>query len=210
MTPISQQEAARQIVYFGHRLDAKGYAAANDGNLSIRLDADTVLCTPTMVSKGALTEEMLVLLRMDGTVLSSGKPSSEVKMHLRVYRENPEARAVAHLHPPTATSFAAAGIPLDMPLLTEAVMGLGPIPLAPFAMPGTEEVPESIAPFCATHKGALLSNHGAITWGPTLEAACFRMETLEQIAIVTLNVRYIMKETANVISDADVERLLGR
>jgi len=202
-------QAADQIVFYGKRLYDRGFAAANDGNLSVRLSEDTILCTPTGVSKGTMTPDILVRMKLDGTVLSSGglPPSSEAKMHLRVYRENPAVMAVVHVHPPVAQSFAAAGIPLDMPLLTESIVSLGPVPVAPFALPSTEEVPDSIAPFCKTHKAVLLSNHGPLTWGADLQEACFRMEVLEQLATVTLNVRYIMKETGNQISPENIARL---
>ena len=201
------EEAGAQIVEFGKRLYQQGFTAANDGNLSCKTGEDTILCTPTGVSKGYLAKEMLVHMQLNGTLLSPGKPSSEVKMHIRVYQENPKVMAVVHVHPPVATSFAAAGIPLEDALLTEAVVGLGPIPLAPFALPSTEEVPNSIAPFCNTHNGALLGNHGAITWGKSLEEACFRMETLEQVAKVTMNVKYILHGMHNEISKENVARL---
>ena len=203
------EDAAAQIVYYGKRLYDRGFAAANDGNLSVKLSENEILCTPTGVSKGAMTPEMLIHMRLDGTVLSSNgySPSSEAKMHLRVYRENPDVMAVVHVHPPAAQSFAAAGIALDMPLLTESVVSIGVVPVAPFALPSTEEVPDSIAPFCKTHKAVLLSNHGPLTWGADLQEACFRMEVLEQLATVTLNVRYIMRETGNQISPENIARL---
>lgn len=205
----TKSEAAAQIVSYGKRLYDRGYAAANDGNLSVKLSDDTILCTPTGVSKGCLTPEMLVEMALDGRVLSQGTlpPSSEVKMHLRVYQENPAVMAVVHVHPPVASSFAAAGIPLDTPLLTEAIVGLGPVPLAPFALPSTEEVPDSVAPFCRTHKAVLLSNHGPLTWGASLEEACFRMEILEHLATVTMNVCYVMRDTHNKLSEENIARL---
>lgn len=205
----SLEEAGKQIVAYGKRLYDRGYAAANDGNLSCRLSENTILCTPTGVSKGAMTPEMLVQVNLDGKILASGgiPPSSEVKMHLRVYQENPQVMAVAHLHPPVASSFAAAGIPLELPLLTEAVVSLGPVPVAPFALPSTSEVPDSITPFCKTHNAVLLSNHGPLTWGGDLQEACFRMEILEHLATVTMNVCYILKDTHNQISPENIARL---
>lgn len=204
---ISMEEARKQIVEYGRRLYERGFAAANDGNLSCRIAEDEVLCTPTGVSKGYMTPEMLVHMKLDGTILSGGVPSSEAKMHLRVYLENPAIMAVVHLHPPVSTSFAAAGIPLDQPLLTEAIAALGTVPVAPFALPSTEEVPNSIADISKTHNGALLRNHGPITWGTTLKEACFRMEILEQLATATLNVCYIMKQPGKQISDENIARL---
>lgn len=205
----TRAEAAAQIVSYGKRLYDRGYAAANDGNLSIKLSDNAILCTPTGVSKGCMTPDMLVEMTLGGSIVSQGAlpPSSEVKMHLRVYHENPVVMAVVHVHPPVASSFAAAGIALDTPLLTEAIVGLGPVPLAPFALPSTEEVPDSIAPYCKSHKAVLLSNHGPLTWGSTLEEACFRMEILEHLATVTMNVCYVMRDTHNKLSEENIARL---
>ena len=159
----SDFQVKRDILEIGRRMYAKNFVAANDGNISAKVSDNTIWCTPTGVSKGYMTEDMLVLMDLDGNVLKGGmKPSSEVKMHLRVYKENPAVQAVVHAHPPAATSYAIAGMPLNRAILTEAVMGIGEIPLAPYAMPGTEEVPDSIAPFVNTHNGCLLANHGPL------------------------------------------------
>lgn len=190
----TRAEAARLMLDIGRRMEERGYVVGNDGNLSCLLDSGSVLSTPTGVSKGHMTEEMLVETDLDGNVLYEGpkKPSSELRMHLRVYKENPDVGGVAHAHPITATSFAAAGIALDEPILTEAVTAIGSIPVARFGTPGTSEVPDSIAPFCNEYNGALLANHGVVTWGPHLELAFFRLEWVEVIAKATLITKYVI------------------
>ena len=141
-------EAKKLIVEIGRRMYAKNFVAANDGNISCKVDENTIWTTPTGVSKGFMTEDMLVKLRLDGTVISQGErgPSSEVKMHLRVYNENPEVGGVCHAHPPAATAFACAHMGLEEPLLGEAVMSLGPVPCAPYGRTGTAELPAAAAP----------------------------------------------------------------
>ena len=183
-----EEKAARKLmVEIGRRMYERGMVAANDGNISVRLAEDIFLTTPTCVSKGFLKAEELVLVDGRGRVLSGDKrPSSELKMHLRVYQENSAVGAVTHAHPPIATAFAVAGIPLDQAILTEAVVNLGVIPVAAYATPGTEEVPESIAPFCLDYHGVLLANHGALTWGEDLLQAFYRLESLEMVAKTTL------------------------
>lgn len=131
-------EAKKAILDIGKRMYDKGFVASNDGNISCKVGTNTIWTTPTGVSKGFMTQDMMVKMDLNGNILMGRyKPSSEVKMHLRVYRENPDVQAVTHAHPPVATSFAIAGIPLDKAVLTEAVMGLGTIPVARYATPGT-------------------------------------------------------------------------
>ena len=192
---MEEQIARQRIVEIGRRMYDRRYVASNDGNISVKLDENTVLTTPTGISKGFLQEHMLVKVDMEGKVLEGTmKPSSELKMHLRVYRENPKVGAVVHAHPVTATAFAVAGISLEEPILTEIVAGLGPVPLAPYALPGSEEVPESIAPFCKNYQGCLLANHGALTWGEDLKRAYYHMESLEHYAMILLQTSYIIKK----------------
>ena len=182
----SDREAKEQILEIGRRMYAKNFVASNDGNISCRVSSTTLWCTPTGVSKGFMTEDMLVLMDTDGHVLQgTWQPSSEMKMHLRVYRENPDWRAVVHAHPPVSTAFASARRPLDRPILTEVVLTIGEVPLAPYGMPGTKEVPDSIAPFVRTHNGCLLANHGALSWGRDAMEAWMRMEAIEYYALIT-------------------------
>ena len=161
----------------------RGYVVGHDGNVSLRLGEDQILITPSGVSKGRLEPDMLVVCDLEGRVLEGERyPSSETAMHLLVYRERPDAAAVVHAHPPAATAFAICRRPLAERYLTETVSGLGEIPVAPFAMPSTGEVPESIRPLVQGHSGVLLANHGALTWGRELWEAFDRMETVEQTA----------------------------
>ncbi|MDY3014350.1 MAG: class II aldolase/adducin family protein [Evtepia sp.] len=186
----SDAQAKAQILAAGLKIYQRGLVAANDGNLSVRVGDNALWVTPTGVSKGAMTEDMLVKLDLDGNLLEgTRKPSSETKMHLRIYRENPDVRAVVHAHPPAATAFATAGLPLDRPVLQEAVVQLGEVPVAPFALPGSQAVADSVAPFCRTHRALLLEYHGAVTWGDTMEQAHYRLECLEQMALVTLHLK---------------------
>ncbi len=206
----TEQEAKDAILEIGRRMYEKNFVAANDGNISVKVGDATIWCTPTGVSKGFMTEDMLVRMDLDGNVLEgSHRPSSEIKMHLKVYRENPEVGAVVHAHPPAATAHAVAGIPLNRAILTETVMGIGEIPLAPYAMPGTEEVPDSIVPYLHTHNGCLLENHGAITWGRDAMEAWMRMESLEYFALIDLYT-YGAPGHATVLTRAQIDRLIER
>ena len=175
----SDAQAKAEILDAGRKIYQRGLVAANDGNLSVRVGDNALWVTPTGVSKGAMTEDMLVKLSLDGTVLEgTRKPSSETKMHLRIYQENPAVRAVVHAHPPAATAFAAAGLPLDRPVLQEAVVQLGTVPVAPFALPGSQAVADSVAPYCQAYRALLLEYHGAVTWGTSMEQAHYRLECL--------------------------------
>lgn len=206
---LQVSEARKQIIDVGKRMYQQGFVAANDGNISCKIAEDVILATPTGVSKGFMTEDMLVEMTMDGEVLRQGdySPSSEVKMHLRAYRENPEIVAITHAHPPVATAFAIAGIPLDRPILTEPIVLLGSVPIAKYATPGTQEVPDSIAPFCTTHNAVLLANHGALTWGKDLLQAFYRLESVEYYAKITMYVENILGK-ANYLSEKQIEPLL--
>ena len=203
----TDREAKTLLLEAGRRLYERGFVASNDGNMSVLVSAGTLWTTPTGVSKGFMTEDMLVKTDLAGTVLEgTRKPSSELKMHLRVYQENPDLRAAVHAPPPAATSFAIAGLPLDRPILPEAIVQLGTVPVAPYAEPGTQAVPDSIAPFCRDFGGVLLANHGALTWGYDLTQAYYRMETLEYYAQVTINSVFLLGR-ANALTGEQVERL---
>lgn len=206
----SDYEAKQLILEVGRRMYAKNFVASNDGNISCKVSDTTLWCTPTGVSKGFMSDDMLVLMDIEGNVLKGNlKPSSEMKMHLRVYTENPKVKAVVHAHPPAATSYAIAGLPLNRAILTEAVMGIGEIPLAPYAMPGTQEVPDSIAPFVTTHNGCLLANHGALTWGNDVMEAWMRMESIEYYALVSMYTHGLIGQ-ANELTCEQVDRLIER
>ncbi|MDR7078588.1 L-fuculose-phosphate aldolase [Neobacillus niacini] len=204
----SNQEAKEMICEIGRRVYNRNYVAANDGNISVKVGPNEIWTTPTGVSKGYMTADMMVKMDLSGIVISGNlKPSSEVKMHLRVYNENPEVNAVVHAHPPVATSFAIAGISLDKPVLPEAIVLLGNVPVAPYALPGTQEVPDSIAPYCKTHNAVLLANHGALTWGRDLMEAHFRMESLEHYATILMYSNNILKK-ANELNRSQIADLI--
>lgn len=205
---MSDFEAKKSILDIGRRMYERGFVASNDGNISCKVGPNTIWTTPTGVSKGFMKQEMLVKMDLNSRVLMGKyKPSSEVKMHLRVYQENPEVQAVTHAHPLVATSFAIAGINLDAAILTEAVLGLGSIPIAKYATPGTDEVPESIAPFVNTHNGVLLANHGALTWGKDIYQAFYRLESIEYYATILMYTGNIIGRQ-NVLSCDQVDKLL--
>lgn len=179
-------DARQALCEYGRRLWQRGTVAANDGNLSVRIGEDRLLATPTGVSKGFMAPGDLILTDLDGTVVQGErKPSSELKMHLEVYRLRPDVQAVVHAHPPVATAFALAGVPLDQCLLPESVLTMGAIPIAPYATPSTDEIPASIRGYITKADAVLLANHGAVVWADSLEAAYYRMETLEHTATIT-------------------------
>lgn len=205
----SDFEAKKMIIEIGKRMYQKGFVAANDGNISCKVAPDIIWTTCTGVSKGFMTPDMLVKMNINGKVLiGQRKPSSEVKMHLRVYEENPEVMAVTHAHPPVATSFAIAGIGLDKAVLPEAVVQLGTVPIAKYATPGTQEVPDSIAPFCKDYNGVLLANHGALSWGRDVTEAFYRLESMEYYATILMYTGNIIGKQ-NELSCHQVDDLLG-
>jgi L-fuculose-phosphate aldolase len=205
----TDQEAKRTIVEVGKRMYAKNFVAANDGNISCKVDHDIIWTTPTGVSKGFMSEDILVKMKLDGTVLSSGKlkPSSEVKMHIRAYQENPEIMGITHAHPPICTSFAIAGIGLDKAIYPEALVNLGTVPCIHYETPGSQGIPDSIAPYCRDYNALLLGNHGALSWGKSLIEAFFRLESMEHYAMVLMYTGNIIGK-ANVLSCDQVEELL--
>jgi L-fuculose-phosphate aldolase len=196
------------IVEVGRRLWHRGYVASNDGNISVRLDDGRLITTPKSVSKGFMSPDMMVITDLSGKKLAGERePSSEIKMHLQVYRDRPDARAVVHAHPPHATAFAVAGIPLDRAVLAEVVTTLGSIPIAEYATPSTDELPAACSKYLKAHDGLLLANHGALTLGPDLFTAYYRMETIEHFAKISLYTRLLGRE--NLLSREEVQRLQG-
>ena len=206
---MSEKKAKKAILDIGQRMYVRNFVAANDGNISIRTGENEVWATPTGVSKGFMKKKMLVKVDLEGNVLEgTKKPSSELKMHLRAYQENPELLSVCHAHPPICTCFAIAGIPLDVPVLAEAVITLGDVPVAPYAELGSKEVPEVIAPYCHTHNGVLLANHGAVTWAEDPYSAYYRLESMDYYANILMITGKILKEQ-NTLTEEQVERLLA-
>jgi L-fuculose-phosphate aldolase len=182
----------KNIIEAGKRAYARGYVAAKDGNISVRVDAKRILITPSGVSKGYMKADGLVLVDMNGRIISgTKKPSSELLMHLQIYKERNDIQSVCHLHPPYATGFAAAGIQLDRYILTEAEIALGKIPLIEYAPPGTEELAKIIIPHLKDSKAFLLANHGALTVGTDIFDAYCNMETLEHTAHILFIARQL-------------------
>lgn len=187
-------EAERTLICtVGRLLYDRGYVAANDGNLSVKAAPDRLLVTPSGVSKGRLTPDMLLVTDLEGRVLEGNRhPSSETKMHLAVYRKRPDVGAVVHAHPTVSTAFAVCRRGMETPYLSELVTGLGTVPCTPsFAMLSTDEVPRSVEPYLADHCAVLLANHGVLTWGGDLWEAFDRMETVEHTAKILLNAQLL-------------------
>ena len=187
------QEEREAVCRVGKLLYDRGYVAANDGNISVRVGEGRLLITPSGVSKGRMTPDMLLVTDLDGTVIEGNRhPSSEGKMHLEVYRGRPDVNAVVHAHPPVSTAFAVCRRGLETPYLSELVAGLGQVPCTPsFAMLSTEEVPQSVRPYLADHNALLLANHGALAWGGDLWEAFDRLETVEHTAKIVLNAQLL-------------------
>jgi len=187
---MKKENIKKQICEIGRRIYQNGFVAANDGNISVKVSENEFFTTPTGVSKGFMTPDMIIKVDRAGNVLSGKlKPSSELKMHLRVYAERPDVNAVVHAHPPVATGFAIAGIPLDKFTMPEAVIFLGIVPVVPYGTPSTDEIPDALSPFLQKHDAFLLENHGALTVGADLTGAYFKMETMEHYAKVSLTAR---------------------
>jgi len=175
------------LVRFGRLIHQKNFVSASDGNLSIRLDANRILATPTAVSKGLMQPEDMVVVDMNGHHISGSRHvSSEILMHLTIYRMRPDVNAVVHAHPPVATGFACAGIALDQPICSEIIVTLGAVPLAPYATTGTPALSESILHFLPDYDAVLLANHGVVAYGSDLMTAYMRMETVEHYANILL------------------------
>lgn len=186
---IPRVGAKSGIVEAGRRLWQRGLLGAREGNLSVRQPDGTILCTAAGADKGHLAESDVVEVGLDGSCNAPKAPSSEVRIHLRAYRDRPDCHAVVHAHPPHATAYTVAGEPFPDGVLPEASYVLGPVATVPFAFPGTEDVAEGLARFLPGHKTFLLSHHGAVTLGATLEEAVDRMETLERLAQILLAAR---------------------
>ena len=202
----SESSLRADVVEVGRRMYARGYTASNDGNISVRLGADRLLMTPKSVCKGFMTPDMMCITDLEGRKLQGDRdPSSEMLMHLEVYRQRPDVQAVVHAHPPTATGFAVAGIPLDRAVLAEVLTTLGSIPIAEYATPSTRELPEAVRKYIKAHDGMLLANHGALTVGTDLYGAYYKMETIEHFAKISLVARLLGRE--NLLSREEVMRL---
>jgi L-fuculose-phosphate aldolase len=207
-TVKTEEELRRDICAVGRWLHDRAYVASKDGNISVRLDARRVLTSPTGISKGMMTPDDIVVTDLDGNKLTGRlNPSSELAMHLLIYRRRPDVNAVCHAHPPTATGYAAAGLPLNRAILAELVVCLGSIPVARYGTPGTAELTSAIEPLLQNHDAILMANHGVVTYGPDLLTAFFHMETAEHFARVSLVAELLGKQV--LLSGKDVEKLLA-
>jgi L-fuculose-phosphate aldolase len=204
----SEDEHRRDICVVGRWILERGFAASTDGNISLRLDSRRILTSPTAISKGMMTPDDLVVTDMAGKKLNGRRnPSSELAMHLLVYRRRPDVNAICHAHPLVATGYAAAGVPLNKALLSEAVLALGWVPVAPYGTPGTPELTEAIEPLVQHYDAILMANHGVVTYGQDLLTAFFRMDTTEHYARVSLVTELLGKQV--LLSGGDVEKLLA-
>src|SRR5437868_5842920 len=189
---MNEHKLKLEICEIGRRVYAKGFAAANDGNISIRLNDREVLCSPTMVSKGYLKPDDLCVVDYEGKQLrGTRKRSSEILLHLSVYKHNPQVNAVVHCHPPHATAFAVAREPIPKCVLPEVEVFLGEVPLAMYETPGTQKFAETIIPFVKDCNTIILVNHGTVTFGPDLEKAYFNTEIIDAYCKILLLARQL-------------------
>jgi L-fuculose-phosphate aldolase len=196
-----------ELVGICHRLYAKGFVAATDGNVSARLENGNILTTRTGISKGLVTPGDIIEVDPQGKPIDSLlRPSTEVGMHVYIYSQRPDIHAITHAHPPYATGFATAGLALDKCVAPEVIVGLGAIPLAHYATPATPEVASSLAPFVKNADAILLANHGVVTYGKDLQEAYFKMEKVEHTAQVSFVARMLGGE--KVLSSAEIGKLL--
>ncbi|MCZ6775038.1 MAG: class II aldolase/adducin family protein [Ignavibacteria bacterium] len=206
MNNVQNNAINSQLVDVCHRLYAKGFVTATDGNVSARLEHGNILTTRSGINKGMVTAHDLVEVTPHGEQIGgSGRSSTELGMHLFIYQHRPDVRAVVHAHPTHATGFATARIPLDQCLFPEVIVGLGAIPLAQYATPSTPEVAASLAPFVRNSEAILLANHGVVTYGSDVHDAYSKMEKVEHAAHITFVAR--MLGGVGVLSDEEVEKL---
>ncbi|MGB8013545.1 MAG: class II aldolase/adducin family protein [Terriglobales bacterium] len=203
---VGDRKHRLEIVQYGRMLHENGFVAATDGNLSVRLDERHLLITPTCISKGRMSASDMVIVDMEGQrVAGKRRVSTELGMHLLIYRLRPDVQGIVHAHPPTATGFAASGYDLNRPLVCEVVVGLGEIPLARYGTPGTPELTDGLEPLIPQHDAILMANHGVVTFGPSLESAYMKMETVEHFAKIALVTHLLGNEQP--LGEKEVEKL---
>ncbi|HEX8473203.1 MAG TPA: class II aldolase/adducin family protein [Pyrinomonadaceae bacterium] len=204
---MDEQTARREIVRVGQLMYERSYVVSSDGNVSVRLDDGRILATPTQTSKGRMTEDMLALTDIDGKPLNDRRASSELAMHLLIYRERAEVRAVCHAHPPHGSAFAVAGLAIDQPILSEVILTLGCVPLADYGTPSTDELTAAMLPLVKHHNALLMANHGAVAYGADVWQAFDRLETLEHTAKIAILSR-ALGGSKNLPPDA-IEKLIN-
>ncbi|MEO7509224.1 MAG: class II aldolase/adducin family protein [Pyrinomonadaceae bacterium] len=204
---MDEKTARRDIVAVGKLLYDRSYVVSSDGNVSVRLDDDRIVATPTMTCKGRMTEDSLAITDLNGKALSKQRPSSELAMHLLIYQERPEIRAVCHAHPPHGSAFAVAGLAIDQPILSEVILTLGCVPLAAYGTPSTSELTENMRPLVKHHNALLMANHGAVAYGDDVWQAFDRLETLEHTAKIAILSRAL--GGANNLPPDAIEKLIN-
>ena len=204
---MDEQTAKRDLIQVCHLMYERNYVVASDGNVSLRLDDGRILATPTMTCKGRMTEDLIAITDLEGRSLNERRASSELAMHLLIYRERPDVKAVCHAHPPHGTAFAVAGLAIDQPILSEVILTLGCVPLAAYGTPSTEELTREMQPFVQHHNALLLANHGAVAYGADLWQAWDRLETLEHTAKIAILSR-VLGGSKNLPADA-IEKLIN-
>jgi L-fuculose-phosphate aldolase len=203
----TEKELREDIVRVGQLVHQKGWVASNDGNISIRLDLDRVLCTPTNISKGMMAADDLIIVDRKGNKLEGKRErTSEILMHLTIYDLRPDVQAVVHTHPPAATGFAVAGRPMTEAILPEVVVNLGCTPIASYGLPGTPALTEPMLPLIPAYDAILLANHGAVTYAEDVWKAYFRMETVEHYARIALVANLL--GGPNVLPKEEVQKLV--
>lgn len=210
-----EQSLCEEIVSIGRLMYDHGYAVANDGNISVRIDAERVMCTPSGLCKGMMRADQMIIVNMEGrkvgTVTAANRdlvPTSEMFMHLEVYRQRPDVQAVVHAHPPTTVALSIAGVSLADCMLPEVIVKLGLVPTAPYSTPASPEMVTAIQDLIVSHDGIILERHGTLTVGSCLLDAYMRMETLEQIAKITVVLEQLGKGAP--LPPEQVEKLLAQ
>ncbi len=205
--PKNERELRQDIVDIGRLVYQKGWVAANDGNITVRLDRDRILATPTGISKGMMHVDDLIIVDKCGSKIEGRKEcTSEILMHCTIYDMRPDVHSVLHAHPPVATGFATAGRPLDRALLPEVIIGLGYVPLAAYGLPGTPELTEPMLPYIPKYDAIMMGNHGAVCYGADVYKAFFNMETVEHFARIALVAELL--GGAKVLPKMEVDKLL--
>jgi L-fuculose-phosphate aldolase len=204
---MDEQTARREIVRVGELMYQRGYVVSSDGNLSVRLADGRVVATPTQTSKGRMTADSLAVTDLAGQPLNDRRASSELAMHLLIYRERPDVRAVCHAHPPHGSAFAVAGLAIDQPILSEVILTLGCVPLAEYGTPSTGELTDAMLPLVKNHNALLMANHGAVAYGADIWQAFDRLETLEHTAKIAILAR-ALGGSRNLPPDA-IEKLIN-
>jgi L-fuculose-phosphate aldolase len=204
---MDELSARKLIIEVGKLLYERSYVVSSDGNVSIRLDENRIIATPTMTSKGRMTEDGLAITDIEGKPLNDKKASSELAMHLLIYKMRPDIKAVCHAHPPHGTAFAVAGLAIDQPILSEVILTLGCVPLTGYGTPSTAELTESMKPFVEHHNALLMANHGAVAYGADLWQAFDRLETLEHTAKIAILARAL--GGANDLPKDAIEKLIN-